>query len=264
VTLHTALIRSLNLPAIQLVNNLGPARVAKWARRLGFTTPIHADKALALGASCTRTDELTRAFGIFVRGGTRMDPVYLRQIRDRNDRVIEDHTVPEDALLDEADRLDRLWATAGQRAQKVIDPRTAFLMTKLLRDSVLHGIAARCRIVPVPTGGKGGTSSDTMDVWFVGATSRWVTAAWMGDDSYQRPLGAKEASYTTAIPMWANYMRIAVDGRPHRELPLHRPAGLESAEIDFVTGNLPQPGSKTVRIYYRPGSWQPPEATGSR
>ncbi len=258
VTMHMALVRSLNLPSIQIVNEVGPKNVERWARRLGFTTPIHADRALALGASCTRIDELSRAFATFARGGTQRDPVYIRQIRDRDDRVIEDHTVVEDPFLSEGDRLDRLWATSTERPKRVIDARTAFLITKLLRDAVLYGIAARCRIVPVPTGGKGGTSSDTADVWFVGSTSRWTTAAWIGDDTYQRPLGEKEASYTSAIPMWANYMKVATAGRHHQELPAPRPAGLRTATIDFDTGKPPTPTSKkTVMIYYRPGSYHP-------
>jgi len=258
VTMHMSLVRSLNLPSIQLLVKVGAKKAEAWARRLGFTTPIHADKALALGASCTRTDELTRSFATFARGGTQKDPVYIRQIRDRDGHVVADHSVAEDPLLREGDRLDRLWALSTRKPRRVIDEKTAFLTTKLLRDSVLHGIAARCRIVPAPTGGKGGTSSDTMDVWFVGFSSRWATTAWVGDDNYQRPLGEKEASYTSAIPMWANFMRAALGKRPHRELPLARPSGLRSAVVDYITGKPPGPGThKTVTIYSRPGTYHP-------
>ncbi len=258
VTMHMSLVRSLNLPSIELLVKVGAKKAEAWARRLGFTTPIHADKALALGASCTRTDELTRSFATFARGGSQRDPLHIRQIRDRQGRVVVDRSAPEDPLLREGDRLDRLWALSSRKERQVIDERTAFLTTKLLRDSVLHGIAARCRIVPVPTGGKGGTSSDTMDVWFVGLTSQWATTAWIGDDNYQRPLGMKEASYTSVIPMWANFMKVAVGKRPHRELPLRRPKGLLSTTVDYITGKPPGPETqKKVIIYYRPGSYHP-------
>ena len=263
VTMHMALVRSLNLPSIELLVKLGADKVAAWARRLGFTTPIHADKALALGASCVKTDELTRAFATFVRGGTQQDPLYIRRIADRHGNAVEDHTIAEDPQLWEADRLDRVWARSTHRPKRVVDPRTAFMTTKLLRDSVLYGIAGRCRIVPGPTGGKGGTSSDTMDVWFVGITSQWAVTAWIGDDSYQRPLGEKEASYTTAIPMWANFMKDAVRGRPLKELPEQRPTGLSSAIIDQNTGGAPTADGKTVRIYYRPGTYIPPKGDES-
>jgi penicillin-binding protein 1A len=263
VTMHAALVRSLNLPSIELLNKVGAKETAAWARRLGFTTPIHADKALALGASCVRIDELTRSFATFARGGSQMDPLYVRQIRDREGQVVEDHSIAEDPLLSEDERLDRIWAQSTESPRQVIDPRTAFLITRLLRDAVLVGIAARCQIVPVPTAGKGGTSSDTMDVWFVGFSSQWANAAWLGDDTYQRPLGEKEASYTSAIPMWAEYMRDAVGKRPHSELPLGKvPPGLRSAVVDMMTGGQPKPDSKTVRIYYRPGSYTPAKENG--
>ena len=250
VTMHTALVRSLNLPSIELLVKLGADRVAAWARRLGFTTPIHADKALALGASCVKTDELTRAFATFVRGGTQMDPITVRRIVDRDGLAVEDHSIEQDPLL----------ARSTTSPRRVMDPRTAFLITRLLRDSVLYGIAGRCRIIPAPTGGKGGTSSDTMDVWFVGFSSQWVSTAWLGDDNYRRPLGEKEASYTSAIPMWANFMKEAVGTRPSQELPMFRPEGLKSAVIDQATSGPPVGNNPTVRIYFKPGTYVPPAA----
>lgn len=259
VSLHYALVKSLNLPAIQLLRGVGAQQAADWARRLGFTTPIHADKALALGASCIHTDELTRAFATFARGGSQRSPRYIRQILDRRGHRVEDHSAITDPLLEEDHRLDRLWATSRDSPRQLIDPKTAFLTTKLLRDSVLRGIAGRCRIVPIPTAGKGGTSSDTMDVWFVGLTSRWAATAWIGDDTYQRPLGTKEASYTSAIPMWANFMKRATAQWPAREIPLERPEGLETATIDATSGGLPVEGQPTVEIYYKPGTFELPE-----
>ena len=199
-------------------------------------------------------DELTRAFATFARGGSQQDPIYIRRIIGRDGAPVEDHTVPEDPLLDEASRIDRLWARSIHRPTQVIDPKTAFLITRLLRDSVLHGIAGRCRIVPAPTAGKGGTSSDTMDLWFVGFTSQWVTTAWVGDDTYQRPLGAKEASYTAAIPMWANFMKETVRTRPLRELPLHQPEGIRSAVVDRNTGWPPTEDGKSIRLYFKAGT----------
>ncbi|MFH1131201.1 MAG: penicillin-binding transpeptidase domain-containing protein, partial [Pseudomonadota bacterium] len=254
VTMYYSLIRSLNLPSIQVLTQVGISEAVQWARRLGFTTKIHADRALALGASCVRMDELTRAFATFVRGGTERSPIYIRQIRDRNNHVIVDHTVIDDPLLSEDDRLNRMWAKSLSSDKRVIDASTAFLITKLLRDSVLYGIASRCRIVPAPTGGKGGTSSDTMDVWFVGFSSQWATTAWIGDDNYQRMLGQKDASHTTSIPMWANYMKAALGERPQSELPINKPSGLATTVIDMQSGAPPQEGRPSVQIFYRPGS----------
>ena len=115
VTLEYALIWSKNVPSVQLFKLVGGREVEKWARRLGISTPIIPDQALALGASCTRIDELTRAFSAFARNGVIVDPVYIRRIRDRNGVVIEDHSAPGDPFGTPAERLDRLVALAAAR-----------------------------------------------------------------------------------------------------------------------------------------------------
>ena len=126
VTLEYALIWSKNVPSVQLFKLVGGKEVEKWARRLGITTPIIPDQALALGASCTRIDELTRAFSAFAKNGMLIDPVYIRRIRDRNGVAIEDHSAPGDPFGTPAERLDRLVALAGEPApEPVIPPRTA-------------------------------------------------------------------------------------------------------------------------------------------
>jgi len=252
VLLRTALVRSLNLPSIQLFNSLGADDVEDWARRLGLTTPIHADRALALGASCTRLDELSRAFAVFARGGDAVENVTVRRVLDRHGRVLSDRTAFEDPWLDPASKLDRLAAHYGTEPEGVIDPRTAFLTSRLLRDAVAHGIAARAGSIGAPVAGKGGTSSNTMDASFIGYTSRWLTAAWVGDDTYRRPLGTHDASYTISIPLWASYMRKAVGERPHREIPWHRPRGIASVVVDKGTGLPVEAGFLGgVRVYLR-------------
>ena len=259
VTMHMALARSLNRSSLNLMLDLGADKVKTWARRLGFTTPIYADEALALGASCIRTDESTRAFATFARGGTQIEPMYIRRIRDRYGRLVEDHTHAADPLISEGDRLDRLWALSTRRPPRVIDEKTAFLTNKLLRDSVRFGVASPCRRVPIPSAGKGGTSSDTMDVWYVGFTSQWIATAWIGDDNYRRPLGAKVISYKSVIPMWANYMKAAVGKRPGDAILARRPAGLRTINVDWVTG-APATAhtTRTVKYFYRPGSYRVP------
>ena len=113
VTLEYALIWSKNVPSVQLFKLMGGKDVEAWARRLGITTPIIADQALALGASCTRIDELTRAFSAFAKEGQVVDPVYVRRVRNRIGAVIEDHTSIGDPFGTPSERLDRLVALAA-------------------------------------------------------------------------------------------------------------------------------------------------------
>jgi penicillin-binding protein 1A len=139
VLLRTALIRSLNLPSIRLFQSLGVDNVVAWARRLGFSTDLIADRALSLGASCVHIDELSRAFAIFVRGGSWVDPVYVRRIVNKRGEVLVDNRSPDDPAVDVAGRLDRLGSLALKGPRQVVDDRTAYLITRLMREVVTAG-----------------------------------------------------------------------------------------------------------------------------
>ncbi|HET6285030.1 MAG TPA: PBP1A family penicillin-binding protein [Polyangia bacterium] len=228
VNLEYALIWSKNVPSVQLFKLVGGLNVAKWARRLGISTPIIPDQALALGASCSRVDEMTRAFSAFARNGVLVDPVYIRRIRDRNGVVVEDHTSLGDPVGPFGDRLDRLVAMAGVRPEPVIAPRTGYLTSKLLRHVVTRGHAPALRATGIPAAGKTGTSSATMDTWFIGFTSRWMTTTWMGDDLRERPLGQKDAAFMLTVPLWARYMWEVAGQQPLQDIPWDRPKGVRA------------------------------------
>ncbi len=252
ILLRNAFIHSLNLPSIRLFQKLGADEVVTWARRLGLTTELIADKALSLGASCVRMDELTRAFGVFVREGRSWEPRYVRRVRNKRGEVVLDHRHPFDEAMDLAGRLDAMGrrATDGAATQ-LIDERTAFLITRMMRDVVTAGIGRRAQKIGVPAGGKSGTASkmkNTTDTWFVGFTARYATAAWMGDDQYERSMGDEEASYTTATPLWADFMTHVVDGIPHgTALPARKPDGVHSKSVTFEQGL----GEKSAVLYFR-------------
>jgi penicillin-binding protein 1A len=230
VSLEYALIWSKNVPSVQLFKLLGGREVEKWARRLGISTPIIPDQALALGASCSRTDEMTRAFSAFARNGVLVDPVYIRRIRDRNGVVLEDHTAIGDPMGPPGDRLDRLVALAGQKPEPVISPRTAYLTSTLLRHVVTRGHAPAIKNAGYPAAGKTGTSSATMDTWFVGFTSRWMTSTWIGDDLRERPLGQKDAAFMLTVPMFTRYMTEVTAGQPLQDIPWERPKGVKAGD----------------------------------
>lgn len=254
VLLRTALIKSLNLPSIRLFVSLGADNVVAWARRLGFTTELIADRALSLGASCVRTDELSRAFSIFVRDGEWIDPIYLRRVVDKRGEVLLDQRHPLDPALDVAGRIDAVGRLGASGPRQVVDERTAFLITRLMREVVTAGIGGRATQIGVPAGGKSGTASKnayTTDTWFVGFTSRHLTAAWMGDDTYERSLGDEDASYTTATPMWTQYMAQVVAGIPHENLPRVRPPGITSKNVDARNGEEPVAGMPSATLYFK-------------
>ncbi len=260
VTLEYALVFSKNIPSIAVFKRVGADNVEKWARRLGFTTTIIADRALALGASCTDLDELTRAFAIFARNGKWIDFVPVRRIFDRDGSLLEDNTVFYDPMLPVSDRLDRMVATAGDVPKQAIPERAAFLTSKLLRQAIKFGFAGIIRTTRVRAAGKTGTSSDTMDTTFVGYTSRWITAVWLGDDLRVRPLGIDDAAYQTAVPMWSRYMAEATAGHPNLDIPWDVPPGLSLKDRGGTRGE--QALEPMELEWHKRPSPTPPEAGG--
>jgi penicillin-binding protein 1A len=230
VNLEYALIWSKNVPSVQLFKLVGGKDVEAWARKLGITTPIIPDQALALGASCTRIDELTRAFSAFARNGSLSEPVYVRRVRDRAGQVLEDSSAVSDPMNAPDLRLDRMVALAGKRTKDVIPPRTAWLTSQLMRRVVTKGHAPALRSSGLLVGGKTGTSSATMDTWFVGYTSRWMTTAWIGDDRRERPLGFKDAAFMLTVPMTARYLYEVTASQQLKDIPWERPPGVKATD----------------------------------
>lgn len=245
VNLERALVWSKNPPSLEIFKTLGKKDVAAWARRLGMTTPIHADDALALGASCVRIDELSRAFALFAKSGRPTDTIAIKRVLSRRGEVLIDNSAWDDPLLDGRTRLDRMVAQAGRLRRPIIPPRTAWLTGTLLRRVVSQGHSKAIRDTKLIAAGKTGTSSRTSDVWFVGFTSRWLTTAWVGDDTYERQLGYTDASFTISVPMWARYMYAATRDMPTTELPAERPATVKPNDRGgpLLPGFPPPPGA---------------------
>ncbi|MDB4968278.1 MAG: Peptidoglycan glycosyltransferase [Myxococcales bacterium] len=238
VTLERALVWSKNPPSVEIFHILGSKDVEKWARRLGLTTPLVTNakcekefcSSLALGASCVHVDEMTKAFAVFAKNGRPIDPIFVRRVIDRRGQVVEDHSSWDDPWLEGDARLDRVAAVMGVERPPVIEPRTAYLTSKLLREIVTTGHSAPIRATKVLAAGKTGTSSRTSDVWFIGYTSRWMATAWLGDDKYERQLGYKDASFMLSVPMWARFMYSAVGEQPLEEIPWERPAKVKASD----------------------------------
>jgi penicillin-binding protein 1A len=238
VTLERALVWSKNPPSVEIFHILGAKDIERWAHRLGITTPLVTNpkcekefcSSLALGASCTHMDEMTRAFAVFARNGRPQEPVMVRRVIDRRGHVVVDNTAWDDPWVDGDERLDRAALTMGTEPKPVIDPRTAYLTSKLLREVVTTGHSAPIRATKIISAGKTGTSSRTSDVWFYGYTSRWMATAWLGDDHYERQLGYKDASFMLSVPMWARFMYAAAGDQPLEEIPWERPPHVKASD----------------------------------
>ncbi len=119
-------------------------------------------------------------------------------------------------------------------AKRIITPQVSFLMNTMLRDVVRSGTGRRARVIGrKDLSGKTGTTNDQQDAWFTGFNGDVVTISWVGFDN-PRPLGNRETGARAALPMWIDYMRASLKGKP--ETILEQPPGLVSIRIDAKTG----------------------------
>ncbi len=201
VTLRYALAKSINLVAIQVLMDIGPHRVIRYARRMGLEHSLPAVPALAIGACEATPMEMTAAYASLAAGGRYTEPVFVEKIYDRNGRLLEQ------MALD---------------THRVVSPQTAYIVTNMMKDVVLRGTGARIPGMGFtrPAGGKTGTTNDYSDAWFVGFTPQVACGVWVGVDE-RRSLGRGVTGSDGAIPIWVPAMKAL-----HRDRPLarfHRP-----------------------------------------
>lgn len=121
-------------------------------------------------------------------------------------------------------------------APRTLDVRTAHLVTSLMRDVIRRGTGrAALDLKRNDLAGKTGTTNEHRDAWFSGFNDQMVTSVWVGFDDFSS-LGRGEFGAKAALPIWINYMRVALEGKA--ETPFVPPPGISTARIDPGTGYL--------------------------
>jgi len=203
VTLRRALEQSRNVPAVKMMETLGPGQVIGYAKRFGLDSGLEPYLSLALGAADLTLIEMTSAYSVFPNGGVRMKPYPILDITDRNGNLLEEsRPQPQDAI-----RAD-----------------TAFVMTNLLRGVVQRGTAASASKLGWPLGGKTGTTDDYGDAWFIGFDPDITVGVWVGHDE-RKPIGHNETGAVAALPIWIDFMRAYIETRDPKNPPEFVPPG---------------------------------------
>ncbi|RLA31489.1 MAG: peptidase [Gammaproteobacteria bacterium] len=119
-------------------------------------------------------------------------------------------------------------------ANRIISPQIAFLIQDAMREVIRRGTGVRANALGRrDLSGKTGTSNDRRDAWFAGFNSRMVGIVWVGyDDSL--PLGPREEGSRTALPIWIEFMRIALQGVPESRMDM--PEGIVTVRISRTSG----------------------------
>ena len=188
ITLRRALAQSRNIPALRLADSLGIKTVIDYAHRFGITSNIPPYLPVALGAVEITPMEQTSAFSVFPNDGVHITPRYITKVTDYEGRTLEEN-FPD--------------------VKDVISARTARTMTSMLREVVLHGTAIAASTLKYPLAGKTGTTNNFTDAWFVGFSPTLTCGVWIGYDE-KKFLGAKETGAHAALPIWMDFMKVAL------------------------------------------------------
>jgi penicillin-binding protein 1A len=221
--LREALAKSVNVAAVHVLSDVGPANVVTWAQALGIRSKLGPDLSLALGSYEVTPYEMAGAYAAFAAGGVYETPIVVTKITAPDGRDVPLPPRPP--------------------ARRVMGEAEAHLTTSLLASVIDHGTGASARALARPVAGKTGTSNQAKDAWFVGYSTDIVCATWTGFDE-PRSLGSLEAGATAALPAWIAFMKGAHDKRPPTEFP--RPAGIVTARIDPATGLLAFDGQENA------------------
>ena len=198
VSLQHAFADSRNIPAVKLAERVGIKKVIATAHQFGLNSNIPPFLPVALGSVEATLQEQVAAYSSFPNDGVRLGPHLIRKVTN-------------------ADGL-----TLSESPAKVAEStsmRTARIMMTLFK-AVMGpgGTAAAAGVLKHPLGGKTGTTTDFNDAWFIGFSPSITCGVWVGYDNRQT-LGDKESGGHAALPLWMDFMKVAIADRPDEHFP---------------------------------------------
>jgi penicillin-binding protein 1A len=255
MTMRYALKKSINNATVHLFRDLGVRYVIDYARRMGIQAPLSHDLSLALGSSSLTLLELTRAYAIYPRGGTRVIPRFITRVTDQagnellGDIPLGDIPPPVlQPLLARGEAREETYPDSDiMPTMQIISPADAYLMSDLLRAVVQEGTGRRLRRLGRTLGGKTGTTNDFTDAWFMGFSPELTTGVWVGNDN-NISLGWGESGAKAALPIWHDFMKVALAPYPRRDFEV--PGKIEFLRIDRTSGLLAEGNSQDA--YFQP------------
>lgn len=304
--LRKALYKSRNLVSIRILREIGIKSAINYATRFGFKPQqLPRNLSLALGSASVPPIDVATAYASFANQGYQVKPYFIERIEDSLGKVLYQaqpntvcpncdyvrHTDEVDlgqsedtqttvindvaiVALDQAlDQEDAQQNTELARpithlpiAPRIMDERVNYIMHTILQDVVKKGTARKAKkLNRDDLAGKTGTTNDQKDAWFSGYVDAMVATAWVGFDQ-PTTLGKNEFGSTAALPIWIDFMEIALKDVPQTQR--QQPDDMVTIKIDEATGELARPGDASAveeifRAERTPKQMALPKTTGS-
>lgn len=236
-TLRQSVEQSVNVNAVKVFMDLGPATSLSFLKKLGVTSVVESGAvndmnaaALALGGMTNGISplQMTAGYGTFANQGLYIKPSAFTTVTNKRGETLLENAVKKETVMDRG---------------------VAFIVTDILRTTVSNGIAKAAAIGSHTVAGKTGTTTDNYDAWFVGMTPHYSAALWIGNDIN---LELSQGS-VAAARLWSKIMKQVHAGLPQGSFP--NAENVTSAEIDTKSGKLPSELSsldprETIRSEY--------------
>lgn len=219
VTMREALTYSINMVSIKIMEQIGAPYTVDFAKKLGFSSKLEPNLALALGAASVSPFELTAAYAVFANKGQLLPSYFITKVTDNDGTVLQETSPPV--------------------AVPVVSPEASYVITNLMQSVVMSGTGHRATINR-PVAGKTGTTNDSKDAWFVGYVPQLVTGVWVGYDQ-ERSLGSGGTGGQASAPIWAEFMQKATASLPVEDF--QAPENVSFVLINPRTGKLAREGT---------------------
>jgi len=261
--LREGLVRSRNLISIRILRAMGVKNAIKHLSNFGFNPDqLPHDLSLALGSVSLTPYQLIHGYALLANGGFLIEPHFIERIEDSSGNIImqtdpaiacdeackkqimieiKASSVPDDTSMPaetaaEGGELQppSVLQTPPKFAPRTISAQNIYLVRSMMQDVIKRGTGRRARALGRnDIAGKTGTTNDQRDAWFSGFNSNVVTTAWVGFDN-PRSLGNRETGGRSALPMWIDYMKVALANYPDQ--PITVPPGIVTIRINSETG----------------------------
>lgn len=264
ITMRNALVRSLNIPSVKIVEDIGVNFSIDFSQRLGIFSKLNPDYTLVLGSSSVTLYEMTKVFSQFGRLGKRIRPMIVKKVIDRNGKILLENLSLDVKFLKETEPIDEKFTEMKKQydvvdqnsenndspfffsnPEQLIRPEVAYVITDMLRGTVNDpfGTGQRAAELGREVAGKTGTTNGYVDAWFIGYTAQIATGVWVGFDKEQS-IGKGEVGGRAALPIWLSYMKYSHENLPKVSFPV--PDGVKTVKIDADSGKLANSASSRV------------------
>lgn len=292
--MREAMVHSRNLVSIRLLQDIGIPYAIDYISQFGFNPQdLPANLSMALGSASLEPLSIARGLSVFANGGFLIEPYFMEKVIDANGTVVYAASpqivckdcVDEPAIVEETvaeivteptfrplqveqddnlEVVEQLQAPVvdevarPSNAPRVISEQNAYLVRSMMMDVVKRGTAVKAlELNRNDLAGKTGTTNEQRDAWFSGYNSEVVTSVWVGFDNHN-PLGRYEVGGKAALPIWIDYMRVALQDVPDE--PVALPDGITQARINPETGLLTRLDNSTgIMEVFKTGSLPPME-----